>query len=310
MVVVPYELGEIEQIITHDGETFTLGNGFDQAILSVGGRGMSSASYQLFQGYQQPFPVVRSYLLEPRSVRLTLFTVAEHRDEYWEARRRLIEALRVNRGGPVTLRHIRADGSARDLLCFQDGSPDWDDESEWDAWETEIALVAHNPLFQDAEATTVRLDEGAAGLMFPITFPIAFEGVYSPVSVEIHYTGDFPAWPLIELDGPFTSVRLINETTGAVVGLASPVNAGEKRFLDLTPGRQTLIDGNGVSRWGELWMPDSVLISFNLRPAGEPGLMPIFEGVPGGINRVKAVFTGRTDLTACRMHYRQQYFGL
>jgi len=25
---------------------------------------------------------------------------------------------------------------------------------------------------------------------------------------------------------------------------------------------------------------------------------------------VKAVFTGRTDDTACRLHYRQQYFSL
>lgn len=310
MVLVPHELGEIEQIITYDGEVFTLGDGFDQAVLTVGGRGMPGASYQTFQGYRQPFPAVRSYLLEPRSVSLTLFTLAGHRSDYWSARRRLVDALRMNRGGPLTLRHIRADGTARDLLCFPDSSPTWDDESEWEAWETEIALVAHNPLFQDAEQTIVRLDENAAALMFPITFPIAFEGVFSPIFVDVLYTGDFPAWPLVEVDGPYTTLRLINETTGAVVGLAAPIGLGEKRWLDLTPGRQSLVDGFGTSRWGELWMPDSVLMAFNLRPAGMPGLMPIYEGVPGGINRIKAVFTGRTEATACRLHYRQQYFGL
>lgn len=307
---VAHEVGEVEQIITPDGEVFTLGDGFDQAVISVGGRGMPGASYQTFQGYRQPFPAVRSYLIEPRSVRMTLFTLAERRADYWAARRRLVEALRFNRGGPLALRHIRADGTARDLLCWPDSSPDWDDESEWEGWETEIALVAHNPLFQDAAPTTLRLDQAGGALEFPITFPIAFEGFYSAIAVEVLYTGDFPAWPVIEVDGPYTTLRLVNESTGAIVGLAAPLTLGEKRFLDLTPGRQSLVDGDGVSRWGELWMPDSVLMAFNLRPAGGALLAPIFEGVPGGVNRLKAVVTGRTDATAVQIHYRQQYFSL
>lgn len=310
MAYVAYEQGEIEQIITYDGEVFTLGDGFDQAVLSAGGRGMPSASYQTYQGYRQPFPAVRGYLIEPRSVTLTLFTMAQRRADYWAARRALVQALRFNRGGPVTLRHIRADGTARDLLCFPDGSPDWDDESEWDAWETEIALVAHNPLFQDAERTSVRLDRPGGALEFPITFPITFEGFYSGIAFDIVYTGDFPAWPLIEVDGPYSTLRLMNETTGAVVGLAGAVALGEKRFLDLAPGQQSLLDGFGTSRWGELWMPDSVLMAFNLRPAGSAGMAAIFEGVPGGLNRVKAVVTGRADETAVQLHYRQQYFSL
>ena len=310
MTYVAYEQGEIEQIITYDGEVFTLGDGFDQAVLSVGGRGMPSASYQTYQGYRQPFAAVRGYLLETRSITLTLFTMAQRRADYWAARRALVQALRFNRGGTVTLRHIRADGTARDLLCFPDGSPDWGDESEWEGWETEIALVAHNPLFQDAEQATVRLDQDAAALTFPITFPIAFEGDFSPIFIDVLYAGDFPAWPVVEVDGPYTTLRLINESTGAVVGLTGAVGLGEKRYLDLTPGRQTLVDQDGVSRWGELWMPDSVLMAFNLRPAGASGLTPIFEGVPGGVNRIKAIFTGRTEATACRIHYRQQYFSL
>lgn len=310
MTLVAHELGEVEQIITYDGAVYTLGDGFDQAVLSVGGRGMPGASYQTVQGYRQPFPTVRGYQIEPRAVALTLFTVAERRADYWAARRALVEALRFNRGGPLTLRHIRADGTARDLLCYPDGSPDWDDESAWDAWETEIALVAHAPLFQDAAPTSLRLDQAGGALMFPMAFPIAFEGFYSAISIDVSYTGDFPAWPLIEVDGPYTTLRLVNESTGAVVGLAGATALGEKRFLDLTPGRQSLVDGDGVSRWGELWMPDSVLMAFNLRPAGAPGLTPIFEGVPGGVNRVKAVVTGRTEATAVQIHYRQQYFSL
>ena len=310
MATVPHELGEIEQIITYDGDVYTLGDGFDQAVLAIGGRGMPGARYQTFQGYREPFPTVRGYAVEPRSVSLTLFTLAERREDYWAARRRLVDVLRFNRGGPLALRHVRADGTARVLWCFPDGSPDWADESEWDAWETEIALVAHNPLFQDAVATAVRLDKAELALTFPITFPIAFEGVYSPIYEDIVYTGDFPAWPVIEVDGPYTTLQVINETTGAMVGLAGAVAAGEKRILDLTPGQQTLVDQNGVSRWGELWMPDSVLMAFNLRPPGLSRLVSIYEGVPGGVNRVKAVFTGRTDDTACRLHYRQQYFSL
>jgi len=310
MVYVPHEIGEVEQIITYDGEVFTLGDGFDQAVLSIGGRGMPSASYHTYQGYQQPFPVVRSYVIEPRSVTLSLLVVTEHRADYWEKRRQLVEALRFNRGGPLTLRHIRADGTARDLLCYPDGALDWQDESEWDAWETEIALVAHNPLFQDADVTSVRLDKAELTLSFPVTFPIAFEGVYSPIYEDIVYDGDFPAWPIIEVDGPYTTLRVENVTTGAVVGLAAPISTGEKRILDLTPGQQRLVDQNGVSRWGELWMPDSVLMAFNLRPPGLSRLVSIYEGVPGGVNRLRATFTGRTNDTACVIHYRRQFLSL
>ena len=57
-------------------------------------------------------------------------------------------------------------------------------------------------------------------------------------------------------------------------------------------------------------MPDSVLMAFNLRPPGLSRLVSIYEGVPGGVNRLRATFTDRTNDTACVIHYRRQFLSL
>jgi len=47
-----------------------------------------------------------------------------------------------------------------------------------------------------------------------------------------------------------------------------------------------------------------------LRPPGLSRLVSIYEGVPGGVNRLRATFTGRTNDTACVIHYRRQFLSL
>ncbi len=310
-----YEIGEVEQIITPDGEVYSLEDGAMRAITQIGGRGMPGVEYDNFRGYQQPYPVVTGWTLEPRSVTLKLVLNATSREDYWLHRSELIQALRFNRGGPFTLRHIRADGTRRDLYCLPESSPVFpEDVTGWDSYELEISLVAFDPLFKDTEltqhTTTFNLiDE----LVFPITFPIMFKPETYSGNIEITYTGTFVAYPVIEISGPYSTLSLTHLQTQAYLGLTVAIETGETRIIDLTPREQSITDGTDNSdndKFGELEMPESNLITFNLRPKGTAWRNSPFAGVAGGLNQIWLQATGISDDTQISFRYRQQYLDL
>lgn len=311
-----YEIGEVEQIITPDGEVYRLEDGAMRAVTQIGGRGMPGVEYDSFQGYQQPFPVVTGWTLEPRAVSMTLVLNATDRADYWQARAALIQALRFNRGGPFTLRHVRADGTRRDLYCLPDSSPEFPDEiTSWDSYELEVELVAYDPLFKDAgntlHTTQFSLIEE---LTFPITFPILFQSQVYQDTITITYPGSFAAYPIIEIVGPYEWITLTHVQTGALVGLIVPIGEGEQRIIDLTPREQRITDPaappESHDKFGELMMPESNLITFNLRPKGKAWRNSPFEGVPGGENSIWIQAKGVTDSTQVAFVYRTQYLDL
>lgn len=306
------ELGEVEQIITPDGEVYDLENCAARAITLIGGRGMPGVEYESFQGYQQPYPVVVGWSLEPRTVTLQLACNAATRADYWMQRAALIQALRFNRGGPFTLRHIRADGTRRDLLCLPASTPVFpDDALGWDSYTVDIELVAFDPLFKDAVSTiqTVTFDYFDE-LAFPATFPVKFKQQVYSGNINLTYAGTFAAYPIIEIDGPYSSMTLTHLQTGAMLGLTVPILSGDRRIINLTPREQSLVDADDNNRFGELLMPDSNLITFNLRPKGAAWRNSPFEGVPNGINQIWIQATGVSAETRVSFVYRSQYVDL
>lgn len=307
-----YEIGEVEQIITPDGEVYHLEDGAMRAIAAIGGRGMPGVEYDSFQGYQQPYPVVVGWKLEPRTVTLQLTFNATTRADYWQMRADLIQALRFNRGGPFTLRHVRADGTQRDLLCLSASSPVFpDDVLNWDGYVVDIELVAFDPLFKDAVSTTyVATFTPIEELVFPATFPILFIPDPYTGTIDLTYNGTFVAYPRIEIDGPYKTLKLTHLQTGAVIGLSVAIGAGDRRIIDLTPREQSIRDGAGGDRFGELLMPESNLIAFNLRPKGVPWRNSPFEGVPDGLNQLWVQASGISPYTRISIVYRGQYLDL
>lgn len=313
-----HELGEVDVIITPDGQTYHLGNGFDRAVVEVGGRGMVGVEYQTFRGYGQPFPILTGWSLEPRSVTLTLVCGNDTRDEFWRARADLLRFLRFNRGGPITLRHIRADGTARDLLVYPDSGPVFEnDYGDWEAYDIEIPLIAFDPLFKDAEQSVLFYrPQSATDLVFPVEFPIEFSSNLNFGRLQVTYTGDFPAWPVIEIAGPYSTITLQHLEVGATIKLQVPIAAGERRIIDLTPGRQIVYDpalqpdDPNYNKFGELVLPDSNLLAFSLRPEGRTVRDDIYSGLPNGLNTILATATGSGDPTSITVRYYQQYLGL
>lgn len=310
-----FEIGEVEQIITPDGVVYALNNGLDRAVTEISGRGMAGVEYQAQQGYMQPFPVVTNWRLEARTVTLLLVFSSQTRPEYWAYREELLDQLRFNRGGTFTLRHIRADGTRRDLLARTVASPVFEsDLSGWPSVREEIILVAHDPLFKDpdykivADQYTVSKDPE---LEFPITFPIRFEpSLYYSITLNVAYKGTFATYPLLEVTGPYSQIVFQHKQTGVSVGLTVPIKAGQKRVIDLHPLTRSIVDGNGNDRWNELLLPDSNLTAFTLRPAGKAWENSPFEGVPDGLNEIVVTATDPKSGTSATVLYQEQFVGL
>lgn len=310
-----FEIGEVEQIITPDGEVYSLSNGLDRAVTEISGRGMAGVEYTTQQGYMQPYPVVTNWRLESRTVTLLLTFSSQTRAEFWAYREELLEQFRFNRGGAFTLRHIRADGTRRDLVCRTVASPVFEsDLSSWPTVQEEIVLIAHDPLFKDPTKHVVSEDytvNPVPPFQFPVTFPIWFEpSLYYDIVMPITYTGSFVSYPKIEIEGPYDQIVLKNQETKARVGLAVPILGGERRIIDLNPLARSIVDENGNDRWNELLLPDSNLAAFNLRPAGQAWENSPFEGVTKGQNTIIATATNPATGTRVEITYYRQFVGL
>jgi len=95
---------EIMQLITPDGETFDLTSESKKGnwVLEASGFGMPDIDYITQQGPFQHGVSARDYRLKPRAVQLLLRQQACDRDDYWDRRTELLNALRPNRD-PVGL---------------------------------------------------------------------------------------------------------------------------------------------------------------------------------------------------------------
>jgi len=308
-----YELGELEAIIAPDGEIFALGDGAARAVLAMGGRGAPAVEYQTVRGYRQASETVVDWTLQPRSISVLISWESRKRDDYWRARAELQRIMRPNQGGLLRLRHVRADGAQRDIEAYPDSTPVFEDDYNWEMFEERLTFICYDPVFFDPFEQTVTFASAVMDeLAFPVEFPIVFgDSVLVGNETTVAYPGDWPAYPVIQATGPYTSLTVINRTTGARVKLGQPILTGETRHITLTPGKQAVVDGAGANRFHELVLPDSDLVGFNLRPAGLPLGDSPHEGVPGGANvlRVEAAgqVPGQTQVTVT---YQPRYLSV
>ncbi len=308
-----YELGELEAIIAPDGEVFVLGDGAARAVLALGGRGAPAVEYQTVRGYRQASETVVEWTLQPRSISALISWASTTRDAYWGARAELMRVMRPNQGGPLRLRHVRADGTQRDVEAYPDSTPVFEDDYAWETFEERLAFICYDPVFYDPfEQVLTFISQAMTELVFPIEFPIIFgDSRRLGDEVAVDYPGDWPAYPVIQATGPYTTLAIVNQTTGARVRLGQPVVAGETRTVDLTLGKQRIVDGAGTNRFHELVLPDSDLVAFNLRPAGQPLGDSPHEGVPDGLNVLRVEAAGQVPgQTTVSIAYQPRYLSV
>lgn len=298
------QLGDLISLTTYDGERRYIPSG-GLRILAYGNFGAPPVEWITSRGYRQHGATVLDFFTQPRTVTLELYqTGACGRQQYWDSRAELINLLRPNRGGPLKLTVRTSNGNQRALYVRPDPGltlpPVEPTVNNWAVQEA-IDLIAHDPIWFDPESVDL-VTEGTIGddLIFPITFPIAFGLSGLRFIFNQVYRGTWESFPIFEIDGPYDSALFINEATGARFQLMLPISSGERRIVDLTPGRQSVTDSMGINRFGEL-APNSNLVQFSLQPD------PI---VPGGAQQIHVILSGATADTRVTIHYFERYFGI
>lgn len=226
---------EFDEYVTPDGITHNLQDFDVRAVMSYDGYGMPPIEWHTSRGPFQHGETALDYRLRPRSIRLILRWKTTERQEYWDRRGELLDALRPNRSANATpgrLRKILPNGDIREIEVQIQRGPTFGPTrpDEWEEWsfEESIDFIAHNPLFFD---------------------PI--EQIYTAAPLvgigDIVCPGTFEVWPIIQYTGGITDPVITNLTTGEQITLTYAIPAPRVVTIDLTPGHKTVEDDLDVN---------------------------------------------------------------
>jgi len=226
--------GEADYLINLDGRIYPL----SALGLSVTGLGDIPIDYQTTRGYGQHGATVLGWRLNQRTISLSVQVTGRTRADYLAKRRKLIDALNPITG-PVTLRRVLPDGSRRDIDGWVQSGLDLAETDDRLTFLGSIALECPDPAFYDPTLHETALSEG-----YPdqLSFPAAFGGdrffFDSPGVARgtIVNRGNWYSWPVIAITGPYESLVIRNNTTGASFTLGVGIEAGDTLLIDLTPG--------------------------------------------------------------------------
>lgn len=296
---------DVHVLTSYDGRKYTFPDG-ERVFKSYGNYGMPDVSYQTRKGYKQDGETVVDYTIGTRSIPIQLYwSGACKRSTYWANRAALLDFLRPNRGGALTLEVRQSGGNRRALKVYPAPGPTFAPTSpDTNNWEIDegLSFIAYDPIwYNPAQASTTVSGTAASSLIFPITFPITFSPDGTTYTSTITYAGTWKTYPVITLTGPYTSATIQNTSTNITVRMLTAVGIGQSRILTFTPGSQSIVDGSGVNKFSEL-SDDSNIVDFNIRPSPE---------VSGGTNTIVVTLTGGVvGTSAVTIAYYTRYIGI
>lgn len=268
-------LKEVQSIETVDGKKlFFTGEYYLRAFANFG---MAPVRYITQAGYRQIGETVRDFTLETRSIPISIYTTQNmERSEYWRERARILDIFRPNRGAArlnqlkLTLR--REDDSKRFIYCFYESGLEFQDDNEQEnafRIQTTVNLFCPNPIFYDSGAISISPSADVASeLVFPITFPIIFGSsgaVYN--TGNLNYEGTWRAYPVITIDGPYTTATLTLQPFNIGILLANSIGIGEQRIISLSESNFSIVDENGLDKFSDVQTAN--LVDFNIRPSDQ-----------------------------------------
>jgi hypothetical protein len=299
--------GQSETIYFEDsaGNRFeTIGNWF---YTNVGNFGAPPVQYETRTFYQQTGQAVLGYALQPRLIPISLGHPGDDlRRNYWALRAELLEFFAVNRG-QLTMTLARADASKRSIHVRYDSGleqapEDPDAAAQWNI-RAGLTLIAHNPIWFNPTATTIAPSAGVdSHLVFPITFPIQFGTAGTAFDTGIiDYGGSWRTYPTITLTGPYTTARIENLATGAVLRFQTSISEGETRHVTLAEDSIAVTNQDGDNAMNELHA-DSNLLDFYIPPA--------IEVIEGGTLQITAIFESGSVDSAMSLTYYERFYGV
>lgn len=302
---------ESRQFNLHDAEVLF--------IMSGTGQGMPPIEYITERGPFQHGESLIDYRLRPRLITMVTRRRFPCRQDYWDGRNDLLDALRPNRQAigqfnPGVLRKILPDGSMRDIDVMIESGPAFEPRTldRWDelAFTEALRFVAHDPTFYDpitqAQQWTVVLEDNlifyeAPAYVERMVFPIWFTGIIISSYLNITYGGTWLAYPTIAVTGPADNLLIRNITTDEKLELVGySIAPGEVVTFVTEYGNKTVTNSAGDNLLPYL-TTDSDLATFHLEP--DPG-------APGGVNQMHVYCTGATPATQVAIYWRTRFIGL
>lgn len=285
------------ELITATGDVYDLSEGTDGviAVSGISGRYLPPTQQVEEQVALQPGARLRYAQDKTREISLNLLM----RDTTAAGLRALMR-LWVNRfhhlKGDAKLRFTSPVGDEREITVRYEGGfevPETKSTNPIGTWQTMIVTFrAVDPYFTDITDTSTVYSGGTPRLFFPI-MPLWLSADSVSVTANINNDGDIETWPVWEITGPGTSIRIRNLTTNKSIFLEGlNVLAGEKITIDTRPGKKTVLDNAGNNKFSSLSAESKL---FSLEP---------------GINQVNIEVGGTISISQVALNYRRRWLSV
>lgn len=269
----------------------------------VAGLAMPPVTHVTQRGPRQHGNTLVGTLLEPRAVDVGIMSATSSEDEHWQSRRELLGMLK--RFDNLILRLEKNNGEKYDLnVVYAAGAEitSADSAGLYD-YSVVVRLIAHDPIWRSAEQRSlvvgipVSVDAGT----FPWTFGISFGTSYLNSAIELAYAGTWPAYPQIDVRGPVTNAKILNDTTGELLFLNTTIPDGQVVRIDLSENVKTVTNITTGENWMEYLSSDSDLATWHLAPAPE---------VPNGLNVLRFIGLAGGQATAITLRWYDKFIGV
>ena len=307
------------EIETYDGEKTQLAlYREEKRVLSVGGLGSPPINYLTSTGYRVHGEIEQDWRYDVRTISLAIDHKACSDEDYYLLRRALLDATRPNRCGPFTFRVILPDGDRYEVLCRLQTGTEYGPRptDRWKEWSVDdiFSLTAFDPFWRELPENVVLFIAGAGRWWrLPFTFggPAPFRfGSGDIDSIEsVTYAGDIWGPMRIIITGPYTYMRLINQTLSPAVevGLFNTLPADQQAIIDLYPKSwrdptkpqvRNITTGESLANY---LTPQSDTANMRLEAH------PIVEN---GANELQLILTGTTPESGLEIRFYDRWIGI
>lgn len=310
---------ELHRIITADGITYLINpNNAARWLLSStpGNWGLPPTDYQRDRVYKGQGEIEMGYTLQTRRFTLEVGGQGCSRDELWQLRLNLLEAIRPNRNGQLTFVFRQPDFTEYAIVAravsdpFVGNTPD-----EWFEWGYQggIDFEAIDPVWYTPTQVVV---SGSVPAQLELVFPITFDNdniVFGDSDLIeeciINYTGTWRDYPIITVTGPASTIQLIHVEKAVSLVWTGTLLAGTTLTFNLRNGYNsqgffegwTITDSTGANQNQYLDFLSN-LLDFAIWPGSELGNT--------GTNTIRLNALQTDSNTALSVAYNTRYIGI
>jgi hypothetical protein len=164
-----------------------------------------------------------------------------------------------------------------------------------------IQLRAANPTWYDVLESTVYLNAIVFGTPtpYPKPYPVPYGAGSINNIVAITYLGSWATYPRIQCTGPATNLTIV-DGVGNIISFDDPIPSLETWTIDLSYGKKTVTDQNGVNKFGALSI-NSNMVEWGLFP--DPTIL-------NGVNSVSISATSTDTNTQVILYYSARFIGV